>query len=103
MRPLLLGLFLLTASAAQARAPKDFVAPQEKTEEELAASKQRSKEAIELYAKDIPHDTKPFPWKAVALMGLVMVAAAPFALRMYKNTIDEIEGTNAVGARAPKE
>lgn len=71
------------------------------TQEELEAAKARSKNKIDFYDKDIPQESKPFPWRAVALMGIAMLVAVPFAARAYRSTTRELSGNASFGgARA---
>ncbi|MBX5483594.1 MAG: hypothetical protein IRZ16_17365 [Myxococcaceae bacterium] len=98
---MILVLALLAGGTALARKPAEFVAPREMTQEELEAAKARSKNKIDPYDKDIPQDTKPFPWRAVGLMGLAMLVVAPFAARVYRQTSSELSGNKAFGAARP--
>lgn len=102
MRALIVAIALLAGGTALARKPHEFVAPREMTQDELEAAKARSKNKIDLYGRDIPRESKPFPWRAVALMGLTMVVIAPFALRSYLRTANELSGNKSFGPARPE-
>lgn len=102
MRALILVLVLLAGGTALARKPGDFVAPREMTSEELEAAKARSKNKIDSFGRDVPQESKPFPWRAVLLMGLAMLAVTPFAIRAYRQTSGELGGNKAFGAARPE-
>lgn len=101
MRTLLVLVALLVGGSALARKPQEFIAPREMTQQELEAAKTRSKNNINSYDQDIPQETRPFPWGAVAFMGFAVLVATPFALRMYANTARELEGNATFGANRP--
>ncbi|MCE9670038.1 hypothetical protein LY474_19755 [Myxococcus stipitatus] len=98
---LLLALALATGGAALAQPRKkvqDFQTPQELTPEEREAAKQRAMgNNLTSYGKDVETKTKPFPWKATGLAGLVFLATVPFAFRAYRNTTKEISDSNTFG------
>ncbi len=89
----------LTTGAAWARPPQEFKPPPEMTEEELAAAQARSKSNINDYGKDIPQETKPFPWLAAGIFALAGLVTLPFAIRAYLATSKEISGNQAFGAK----
>jgi hypothetical protein len=95
---------LFAVGAAWARPPQEFKAPATMTEEQIAASKAKSKSNINGYGKDVSQETKPFPWKAAALFGLVFIVAAPFAIRAYLSTAKELSPSNknAFGGRSAR-
>ncbi|QSQ26138.1 hypothetical protein JY651_14920 [Pyxidicoccus parkwayensis] len=97
---LVFALFSGGAALAQPRRPvQEFNAPREKTAEERELAKQRAMgNNLNSYGKDIQVKQKPFPWMAVGLIGIIFVAATPFALRAYRNTTKEISGSNTFGA-----
>jgi hypothetical protein len=91
-------------AVALARPPQEYKPPPTMTEEQIAASKAKSKSNIGGYGKDVPQETKPFPWKAAALFALVFVVAAPFAIRQYLSTAKELSpgNKNAFGGRSAR-
>lgn len=97
MRALILALALLAGGTALARKPAEFV-PRDVSQQELDAARERSKNKIDFYDRDLPKDTRPFPWRAVALMGMAMLVVAPFAIRSYLRTSKELTGGKAPGA-----
>ncbi len=99
---LVLGTLLGSGTALAQRRPQEFVTPRQMSQEELEHAKQRSKAPIDSYAKDLPVDTRPFPWRAVALMGLVMLVALPFGLRAYARTSRELASNKSFGAAKPE-
>jgi hypothetical protein len=108
MRAFLLCLFvlgpLLSGGAALAqRKPQEFVAPREMTQAELEEAKARSKNRIDSFGGDAPVESAPFPWRAVILMGLVMVVALPFGIQAYLRTSRDLSGNKAFGAARPAE
>jgi hypothetical protein len=95
---------LLATGAALARPPAEYKAPPMMTEEQIAASKAKSKSNISGYGKDISQETKPFPWKAAALFALVFAVAAPFGIRAYLSTSKDLtpSNKNAFGSRSAR-
>jgi hypothetical protein len=91
--PWMLGVALLIGGSALARKPTDFQSPQQMSEEELAAIKERSKNKLNGFDEKMEEKPKPFPWMAVGLAGIAFLVAAPFGLRAFKQTSREI--TNA--------
>jgi hypothetical protein len=104
---LVLVLALMSGGAALAqprRQVQEFNAPREQTPEEREAAKQRAMgNNLNSYGKDIQVKQKPVPWMAIGLVGLVFMAATPFALRAYKSTTKEIAGSNTFGANRSDE
>jgi hypothetical protein len=101
MRPtlsrLLLGAVLLSAAGALAREVKDFTGGTSQ-----AAKKRNTGTTVNGWTgDDASVEVKDPPWMAIGLGVIVLAVATPFALRMYRNTSDEIEGAKAVGRRAP--
>ncbi len=96
---LLLTATLLTGGAALAtREVKEFQAPREMSEEELEAAKARARNGnMSAYARDVQIKPEPTPWMAIGLGVLVLAAATPFALRVYRNTSREIAAANTFG------
>ena len=105
--PWLLGAVLLIGGAAFAKRPTDFTAPQQMSEEEIAAAKERSKNKLNGYDEKMEEKPRPFPWMAVGLAGIAFLIAAPFGLRAFKQTSREITGADSAlgssGGRTPAE
>jgi hypothetical protein len=104
MRTLSLSRVVLTAallwggSALAKREVKDFQPPPEMSQEELEAAKARARNGnMASYSKDIQIKPEPTPWMAIGLGVAVLVAATPFALRVYRNTSKEIATANTFG------
>jgi hypothetical protein len=89
----------LSGGAAFAKPPQEFKPPPEMTEEELAAAKARSKSSINDYGKDIPQETKPFPWLAAGIFFIAGLIALPFAIRSYLATSKAIGGNQPFGGK----
>jgi len=92
---LLLGVVLLSASSALAREVKEFTgstAP--------AARKRNTGTTVNGWnGEDASAEVKDPPWMAIGLGVIVLAVATPFALRMYRNTADEMEGARTNGRR----
>jgi hypothetical protein len=104
--PLLASLLLagcLTAGAAHAygRDPKQFAPPPEKSAEQIALEKERSKAGSNMvaYGKDAAAKPEPFPWMTAGFFGLVIAIVTPFAIRAYKNTAQELTPERKARAR----
>lgn len=96
---------LIGGSAALASRPvPEFKPSAEMSEEEKAALKARQLGGnINAYSKDIQIKETPVPWAAIGLAGLVFLAAAPFAVRAYRNTTKEIADSNTFGTGAAQD
>ncbi len=106
MRPnllprLLLVLALASGGAALAqprRQVQDFNTPREMTAEEREAAKQRAMgNNLNGYTKDMEVKSKPIPWMAIGLAGIVFLVTMPFAVRAYRSTTKEISDQNTFG------
>jgi hypothetical protein len=93
--PFLLAASLLVGGAALAKRPTDFQAPQQMTEEELAAAKERSKGKLNGFDERMEEKPKPFPWMAVGLAAIAFLGTAPFALRAFRTTSKELTGADS--------
>lgn len=94
-----LAFIALSASVALAgRPPQAWVPPEELTPEQIEAQKIASKQKFNPYAKDVPAQSAPIPWMAIGMAGLAFVVAAPFALRAYRNTSEELAPNGAYAA-----
>ncbi|MBL8953527.1 MAG: hypothetical protein JNK82_22315 [Myxococcaceae bacterium] len=104
--PWLVGACLLLGGAALAKKPTEFQAPQQMSEEDIAAAKARSKNPLNGFDEKMeeqptcmpwggPAKCKPFPWMAVGLAFLSFLVAAPFGLRAFKTTSREISGADS--------
>lgn len=98
MRALVLITVLFAGGAAFARKPQEFVAPREMTQEELEAVKSRPKNPINAWGEDVSQKPTPVPWGMIGFLGLALLAATPFAIRMYNNTSKELSGSASFGA-----
>lgn len=97
-RLVLLSAVLAGGYALAGRPVQNFEPPPQMTEEEKAElKKQQLGGNMNAYNKDIQIKETPIPWAAIALGGLVLLAATPFALRAYRNTTKEIEDTDTFG------
>ena len=104
MRMLSLTRVVLTAAllwggaALAKREVKEFEPPPVLSEAELEAAKARARNGnMAAYSKDIQIKPEPTPWMAIGLGVLVLGAATPFALRVYRNTAKEIATANTFG------
>ena len=108
--PWLIGAALVCGGAALAKRPTDFQAPQQMSEEEIAAAKERSKNKLNGFDEKMeerptcmpwggPAKCIPFPWMALGLAGLAFMIAAPVGLRAFRQTSREI--TNADSSLGP--
>ncbi len=108
-------LFLASTALGGGRKPADFNAPQEMTEEELAAAKERSKSKLIGFTEQQeetpmcspfggPAKCKPFPWAFVGLAVLSFSIASVFMVRSFRSTSKELKATDAYaggGGRRP--
>ncbi|MFN0062811.1 MAG: hypothetical protein ACKVPX_09865 [Myxococcaceae bacterium] len=85
LRRLLPLTSLLVATATWA-GPREFVAPPPMSQEQEAALKARGNAALKSYLNQMPVD-RPIPWLGIFLALGTLGAAAPFALRAYRDTI----------------
>jgi hypothetical protein len=98
MRPVLrLWLALATLAVAVAgaealagRKPQEYREPARMTEEEREAAKARSRSNLNAYSEKMDEPLPPFPWRAVALAGLVLLGATPFAVKAYREMAREL-------------
>ena len=104
MRTLSLSRVVLTAAllwggaALAKREVKEFAPPPEMSQEELEAAKARARNGnMSSYSKDIQIKAEPTPWMAIGLGVLVLGAAVPFAVRVYRGTAKEIATANTFG------
>ncbi len=96
---LVLALIVAGAAFAAGRKPGDFQAPAPMTAEELAEAKARSKTRLNGFDEKQSDEPKKTPWMMISLIGIVFLAATPFAVRAFRNTSNEIAGSSeAVGA-----
>ena len=93
--PFLLGAALLIGGEALAKKPNEFQAPQQMSEEELAAAKARNKSRVNAWDKDAPKESPPIPWMAIGLAVISFLVAAPFGLRAFKQTSRELTGADS--------
>lgn len=105
-RVVMLGLALGSATVsmsafAQQRRPSEFQAPREMSEDEIRAAKERSKSNLHAYKKGVTDEVTPVPYLAIGMLVLVFALAAPFALRYYKQTADEINARSGPAVRKP--
>jgi hypothetical protein len=99
--PWVLGAALLVGGAAFAKKPTDFQAPQQMSEEDIAAAKERSKNKLNGFDEKMEEKPKPFPWMAVGLAAIAVLVTAPFALRAFKTTSRELTGADSsLGSRS---
>lgn len=95
LHALLLGAVLASPGAfAAGRRPTTFQEPQQMSEEELEAAKQRSKNRLNGFDEKMEEKPKPFPWMLFSLAMLSFLVAVPFGFRAYRNTTKEIQGTS---------
>jgi len=84
------------ASFAQSRRPQEFQAPREMSEEEVRLAKERSRAGSDInrWGKDTTGEVQGPPWMAIGLVVLVLAVAAPFAMKAYLSTAQEIRERN---------
>lgn len=66
-----------------------------------AKAKRGAKYNMGSWSGDTSQETTPFPWMAAGLAVIVLIGAAPFALKMYSNTAKDISDSNTFGAQGP--
>lgn len=66
-------------------------------------AKREAKYNMGSWSGDTSNESTPFPWMAAGLAVIVMLIAAPFALKMYANTAKEQSTANSFGAAGPAE
>jgi hypothetical protein len=96
---LLLGAVLLSASVAVARDVKEFTG----SASTAAKKKGGGAEVNGWNGSDAPAEVKDPPWMAIGLGVIVLLVATPFALRMYRDTSDEVTGARNAGRRASQD
>lgn len=98
--PFALAVVLLSGGAASAREVKEFKGQPSTS----AARKSKGGEDVNRWNGDdnVPVE-KDLPWGFIILSGIILAIAAPFGLRMYRNTSAEVEETSAVGRRASRQ
>ena len=84
------AIAVFIAPLARAAEPKQFVAPQELTPEQLQKMKDDSKSNINHYGRDRPAKEEPFPWMATMLGVIVLAVVAPFGYRAFQSTAKEL-------------
>jgi hypothetical protein len=99
---LVLALVAGGTALAQRRQLNEFQSDS-MTQAERDAARARPKYNINDYGKDVPVETTPIPWMAIGLAGLVLLAATPFALRMYRDTSREIKSAHTFGVTGSRD
>jgi hypothetical protein len=99
--PFALALVLLSGGAASAREVKEFKGQPTNAP---TARKAKGGEDVNRWNGDdnVPVE-KELPWGFIVLSGIILAIAAPFGIRMYRNTSAEVEETNAVGKRSSRQ
>lgn len=71
----------------------------EPTEEEIKAAKRKAAgiQDLSAYGASKEPPPKPFPWYAVLLGALIMVALAPVGFKMYKSTHKDLDDLSTFG------
>jgi hypothetical protein len=112
--PMFLATFFSATPALAGRRPAEFNAPQEMTEEELAAAKERSKNKLLGFTEQQEETPmcspfgnngkcKPFPWAFLVLAGISFSIASVFMIRSFRTTSKELKTTDAyAGGRRPR-
>lgn len=71
--------------------------------EELERAKRGAKYNMGSWSGDSTAEVAPFPWMAAGLAVIVLIVAAPFALKMYSNTSKDITAAQTFGAQGSRE
>ncbi len=87
------------AGAAVARKPAAFEPPRALTEEEIRLAKEQSRTQVSRFGETLEAKPKPFPWPMVTFATLSLLVAAPFAMRAFRRTANELEATQPTRAR----
>ncbi len=101
MRSLVLAFVLLASAAAfGARPPKQLA----EWDEASSPSSQGPvrKNRVDFYDDALPKNEKPFPWRAVALLAMAVVVAAPFGFFTWRNLAKEM-GPVTSGGRGSRQ
>jgi hypothetical protein len=77
----------------------------ERDPEAIQAARRRAAGIQDLqgYGKATEPKKKPFPWKALGLVGFVALLCVPFALKMVRSTRKDLEDQATFGVRANRE
>jgi ABC-type amino acid transport substrate-binding protein len=87
---------VLGSAAAWAKKPTDFREPTEMTEADFAAAREAKKGKLTGYDAGIVEEKpREIPWMLVALAGICIAGALPFALKTYTRTAKEIKTSSS--------
>lgn len=90
VRAFLFGTLLVSGLAFAGRNPVKEFTPTELTPEQIEAEKAASRSNLNGYTEGVTEKTTPVPWMAIGVLGIILLGAAPFAIRAYLNTAREI-------------
>jgi hypothetical protein len=63
------------------------------TPEQIEAQKIAMRQKFNSYGNDVSDKATPVPWMAIGMAVLAFAAAAPFALRAYRNTARDMNAS----------
>ena len=91
LKALLLAATLASVEAV-AKKPTDFREPTEMTEEDFRAAAENKKGKLPGYDAGIVEEKpKDIPWMLIALFGICIAVATPFAMNMFQKTAKDIK------------
>ena len=92
----LLVVGVLFSATALAKKPTDFREPTEMTEDDYQAARENKRGTLSGYDAGIVEEKQhDVPWMLVALAGLCIAIATPFAIRSYTQTAKDIKTSSA--------
>ena len=99
MRALVLIVFVLSSAGVLAAPPTKGLGEFDEARQPHQRSVPTSR--VNHYADALQKIEKPFPWRAVGLMAIALVVAAPFGIRTWRNLAQEM-GAVTTGERGSR-
>lgn len=86
----LLAVLSFTGAAYAQRQIQKFSDQANSSEDQFAAARDATRSNLPRFAETMEQKPRPFPWKFAIFIGVVLLAAAPFAAKAYRGTVDEV-------------
>jgi hypothetical protein len=87
---------VLSSALAYAKKPTDFREPNEMTESDYEAAREAKKGKLTGYDAGIVEEKpREIPWMLIALAGICIAVATPFAMSQYSKTAKEIKTSSS--------
>lgn len=94
---------LIAGAAAFARKPQEFRELPQSAAEQRQAAKAQSKYALDAFGQpELPNQGQSTPWLAIGMGVIAFLVAAPFAIRAFRSTSQEIGSGKAFGAHSER-